>query len=267
LRQERVARGEIFENENGEEAAVGVVEAVEEAMEKIHQHDVGNARERAARAALARFESTTTTSSSTTKDNANEEWRITTPTELDKDELYECIREGISSLECCPTTPDDDIIDQWVNDLVTHGSIHNWRELANVDPASLYDLLSKTTSTTTTMTKTSSQSILTEQMCDVWVDIAHSKSLDEIMLEILDGDQDVLEALREEAHAGTPRDLKLWSCLPDMLLEEAPSIKRIIGSGDDETLDARKKVEVWCARAKCVLEEFEWLEWYSTPVD
>ena len=39
------------------------------------------------------------------------------------------------------------------------------------------------------------------------------------MLEILDGDQDALESLRENARSCTPRDLAFWKSAPGMLLD------------------------------------------------
>ena len=86
------------------------IEAVEKAMEDMAEHDRSNARERAARAALARFDG-----DSPSKVSANvaaptdktglsgsiqpEIWKLVTPTDEDEDELAECIREGFASSE------------------------------------------------------------------------------------------------------------------------------------------------------------------------
>jgi hypothetical protein len=68
------------EQEADFEAAAEAVQAVENAMEQLHQYDQSQRRSRAADAALARQ----------TQHKVPDEWRLVTPTEEDEDELYEC---------------------------------------------------------------------------------------------------------------------------------------------------------------------------------
>ncbi len=54
---------------------------------------------------------------------------------------------------------------------------------------------------------------------NVYIDALHARTLEEIMLEILDGNQDALELLQDNARSCTPRDLTILKSAPGMLLD------------------------------------------------
>jgi len=93
---------------------------------------------------------------------------------------------------------------------------------------------------------------------EVWIDRAQQESIEEIIFEICDGRSEVVEALRDEARSGTPKDLANWRSMPDLLLQSAPSL---VSLGVSTT-----ELATWSQRSAQVLEQWNWINWYATPV-
>lgn len=242
-RQEQVSSGAIPADGDREGYAKGVdaVEAVEKAMEEVVEHDRANARERAVRAALERAGGDKLVPAGAAKAQTEEEWALVTPTEVDQEELEECIgvSVGQENLLACL--------------LIEQCGIRNWRELANVpDAVTIVSALEG---------RGSKVENLTESDVEAWIEAARVRSLEEIMLEIVDGNEEAFVALRDGARAGTPRDVVAWRAMPDLLLEE------VQGFADADTKSLTlDNVRGWCSRAALALGVAEWLEWYATPI-
>ncbi len=224
LRQASISRGTNSSEHDEEEdrnlkAAAEAVQAVEDAMEQLHHYDQTQRRNRAAEAALARLEQR--------QEGQQEAWHLVTPTELDEDELTECIGG------------DTDLASK----LVDMMGIHNWRQLANANLAEI-----------------AKQLCLEEGIVEVWIDRAQEESVEEIIVEICDGRVDAVEVLRSEANTGTPKDLANWRSMPDMLFKSASSSLERLGVTVED-------VTTWCHRAYSVMQDYEWMTWYATPVE
>lgn len=226
---------------------IEAVDAVEEAMMQVLKEDGSLARERTARAALRRLGNEQTGVEEVSEDNTDD-WVLQTPTEADLDEMKECLSEG--------NMKDDDILIV-AKSLEKECGIRNWRQLANGDKTDILQHL-------ITVEK---HIELTEDEIDTWIDAAQNRSVDEIMMEICEFNENAVIALREGARAGTPKDLALWETIPGMLLDEMKS--GLSHVNDVETLLAtvnERKILLWCMRAKSTLEKHDWLNWYATPI-
>jgi hypothetical protein len=224
-------------DDDDEEAAREAVQAVESAMEQpLGNYDNANPeerRERAARAALSRHanETTATTITATT---IQDEWQLVTPTERDDEELQECV---------ATTTNGNHHQDVSTILAALHSlDIYNWRQLANARA----DAIRRATN-------------VSRDAVERWMDYAQARSLEEMIVEICDGNANAVQALRDEARTGTIQDLSLWKHMPDLLHSSAPSLAPM-GVGVEE-------VRTWCRRAQRVMEEWEWVQWYATPVE
>jgi hypothetical protein len=237
------------------------VKAVEQLAESVYNtamakenEDVKlNDREMRVKAAMARFQNAnaaTTSSSSSLQppdqknDTSTDNWTLITPVEDDMDELIECIMEG-----SCTTEADTSIIAQTLAGVLLK-TVRNWRELANSNP----DYISSLFAADTISPRPSHDSI------EQWIAAARVRSMDEIMLDILDGDQDALELLRGKAHSGTPRDLLFWKTAPGMLLNTISCSTQEPSS----TMWTKSDVRRWIARAKTAMDISTWLEMYTT---
>ena len=129
-------------------------------------------------------------------------------------------------------------------------SIQNWRMLANVDVKDLLPSLCQS-SIFSDIEKATVASIITA---------AQQRSIEEIMLEILDGDENVFHILREDASSATPVDLTLWRLAPSILLEEVPALQC------SEFKVTEQKIIDWCNRAQIALNTCPWLENFSTSI-
>ncbi len=228
--------------ENEYEAGVKAVRSVEEAMEKMYEKDSAESiRARAAKAALDRI---TKFSSSN-----HDEWNFETPTELDIDELRECIVEGMKAQD--KDEQSEEMIDACAQYLRSICSIYNWRMLANVSCDDLFLRLSQPSSTF---------SNINENIVAGMITAAQERSIEEIMLEILDGNENVYHVLNEDASSATPRDIILWQLAPSILLEEAPAL-----TGDNLNV-SEDNVLNWCKRAQVVMDQLQWLDLYSTSI-
>ncbi len=228
LRQEMAEKKEEGTKED-REAGIKAVQAVEKAMESMYDETVVSARERAAQAALRRFGNNT---------EKLDDWAIVTPTEIDEDELRECITE-------CDDSLSEEVVLKCIEILVKNLTISNWRVLANAAPGNVHGSLIE-----------SGLDIPLDSI-EAWISSAQTRSIDEIMLEILDGNQDLYAILRDELSSGTPKDLGLWAAVPELVAEEAET--RLNASEDE--------VKKYCERAKQTCDKFEWVQLYSTPIN
>ena len=208
-------------------------------------------RERRARAAMARFGNrgdtetgTTSLTSPTVHDNdeVSDEWMLVTPTEDDIDELIECIIEGRGESE----TYDDNDAKVWAAALVDN--VRNWRGLANADGEVV-------------LSQVNNNDSLQLETIERWIEAAQQRSMEEIMLEILDGDQDALDALQDKAHSSTPKDLSFWYTSPGLLLDTLSK-----GEDNESCTWSETDVKRWASRAKTALNTLSWLNLYVTPV-
>jgi hypothetical protein len=207
-------------------AGIRAVQAVEKAMETMYDETVVDARERAAQAALARFGQA---------DHDN--WVVQTPTDVDEDEVKECIA-------ACQDVLDDEVINQCIRTLQSRLLIHNWRELANAVPEAVLSILVE-------------KGVKVETgAIEAWIAAAQSRSIEEIMLEIIDSDQDLYEILSDELSSATPKDLALWANAPDLIIEEARS----------QVMVSENDLKKYCLRARKAIETLQWLETYSTSI-
>ena len=96
------------------------------------------------------------------------------------------------------------------------------------------------------------------------------------MLEILDGDQDALEVLVNEARSGTPKDLSHWRFAPRMLLDRILCCSTTLSDAVENSNDPAEEkcnrkweegdVIRWICRAVSALHVCPWLDFYSSPV-
>ena len=234
---------------NGDEEAMAIEQLAESALDSAmagnDEEVVLNERERRAKAAMARFRtderkppvSTLTATNGEEDMSTNDDWTLVTPDEDDVDELIECIMEGSGE------GYDDDMAKAWATILVD--SVQNWRVLANSDSEYIKSILSKKDCPTTTV-----------EIIQGWIDAAQGRALEEIMLEILDGDQDALDVLQDKAKSSSPRDLVFWKVRPEILADTLSS-----ETSKNWTLTDVKK---WIKRAETALGICTWLEQYTS---
>ena len=224
-------RQEQSEQENADdnlEAAQEAVQAVEDAMEQLSEFDASQRRERAARAAMSRHD--TGTNGETVM--AETLWRLITPTEEDDEELEECIATNVDS---------QNEVKRLIS--ILHSlDIHNWRQLANADDVAI-----------------SNATNIPQNQVEKWMDHAQAQSVEEMIVEVCDNRVDVVQVLRDEARTGTVKDLANWKNMPDLLYSSAPSLSTMNVQVSD--------VRTWCQRAQNVMNEYEWVQWYATPVE
>ena len=99
----------------------------------------------------------------------------------------------------------------------------------------------------------------------LWVDNAQNESVSEIIVEICDGNIEAVEILTEHARSGTPKDLAGWRSIPDLLLEQLKQKCLAQNNKTHQWMDLGT-ISTWCDRAHRTLQDYEWLNWYATPV-
>lgn len=241
------------------------VKAVEDLAESVYNKAVSkededsklNEREMRVKAAMARFQNANAATSSASSsslqppnqknDTSTDNWILVTPVEDDIDELIQCILEGTSATTD-NDTPTMEIAQTWAGNLLN--TVRNWRELANSNPEHILSLFADNT-----ISPRPSQETI-----ELWIAAARARSMEEIMLDILDGDQDAMELLLDRARSSTPRDLLLWKTAPGMLLDT------ISGSTEESSTKKWTKSDVrrWIDRAKTALGTCTWLGMYTT---
>lgn len=216
------------------EKAMQVIAAVEHAMEHLQEYTAADRQTRIAQAALQRWQTASTCKSGDT-DTPVPSWTLVAPTEIDRDELRECIQVQDGTVTKGETT-------KLVNKLLRECQIHNWRELANVD--NVEGLAEKLQ--------------YPVKQVQLWIDHAQDQSVDEIIVEICDQNTRAVELLTEKARSATPKDLAMWRAIPQLLHQRI---------GDVEGAPTLEQLRTWSQRAHQVLQELEWLNWYATPVE
>lgn len=227
IRQKEEANGEseVMDMDQAQDA----IAAVEHAMEHLQEHERAERSTRLARAALARMER---------HDDSTKEWTLVTPDEVDRDELRECIQSA--------PPENTDMVSSFITKLVKDCHIHNWRELANV------------TEEVKAVAK-KLDGLVTHDEISKWIDKAQEMSVDEIIVEICDGNVEAVEALTEHARTGTIKDLANWRLIPELLYGEL--------EGHVSQLPTIANLSKWSQRAHRLLQQFEWLNWYATPIE
>jgi hypothetical protein len=210
-------------------AGIRAVEEVENAMATMYDETVVDARQRMAEAALARLGKQSGT--------ALDEWVLKTPMDIDEDELEECMLDSENALG-------SDVLKRCIDVLISKLSINNWRVLANSSTTHVCKILQDENVN------------IREESVDRWISSAQTRSIEEIMLEIIDGNQDLYEILSVELSSSTPRDLSLWRDVPSMIIEEASS----------QVTVSEHDLQKYCNRARRALNSLRWLELYSTSI-
>ena len=221
------------------ERASNVVAAVEHAMEHLEDYHAEERKARQAQAAEARLRRLQALQDNTV-------WTLSTPSEPDRDELRECIE---ASATLTSTTAAN--VTKWISQLMKEHRIHNWRELANVSDSKFQNLVSELE--------------VPEAHLKLWVDNAQNESVSEIIVEICDGNIEAVEILTEHARSGTPKDLAGWRSIPDLLLEQLKQKCLAQNNKTHQWMDLGT-ISTWCDRAHRTLQDYEWLNWYATPV-
>ena len=214
LRQQQQQQQQQQEASEDWEAAAAAIASVENAMGSLQAYERTQRQATMLRAVEKRTE-----------------WKVVTPNEPDVDELLECMDEApVENPKA------------WAERLMTDCNIHNWRELANVDPEDLAERLG-----------------LEEATVSLWIDRAQQESVEEIIVEICDGNTDAVELLRDVAKSGTPKDLALWTPI-------VPRLYTVLQRGGDETIPSTEDLQRWCLQAEAAMEQLEWLDCFVTPL-
>jgi hypothetical protein len=217
------------------QAAAHAIEAVEQAMGNLQTLERRQKQSRLLSAAMDR----------------SSRFVVLTPTETDLDELRECCSQG------CDSALSDTTIEAFAQTLVKKCGVHNWRELANCNAHVLLDALQKYL-----------DDDVDKSMVQAWIDHAQLNSLDEIVVEICQGNTIAVEVLRDGAHSGTPKDLAAWRGIADSLhYELATSVSSGAVITDVSSLPSKGALAQWCDRAHEALNQLEWLNLYVTPIE
>jgi hypothetical protein len=244
------------EKENGpdlERAAIAVA-SVEHAMENLEDYHAEERKARQPQAAEVRLRRQQQQGEQNGEDIVVP-WTLTTPSEPDRDELRECIKHSASTTSVTAGTD----VTKWITLLMKQHNIKNWRELANIKHVGVI----------------SEKLGVAEQQLVDWIDHAQSESISEIMVEICDGNIEAVEILTEKLKSGTPKDLAGWRSIPDLLLEQLQQLPENVnetnntGKNDEshQSWMELATISKWCDRAHRALQDYEWINWYATPVD
>mmetsp|Transcript_28798 Transcript_28798/g.58696 ORF Transcript_28798/g.58696 Transcript_28798/m.58696 type:complete len:773 (+) Transcript_28798:91-2409(+) len=289
LRQERQATilSMPDTNEFDQQEGIRAIEEMEKSiMNTIMPDDDGidqdlieiNDRERRANAAMARLANSGSrpipqnNTAASIYENGDA-WVLVTPPDEDVDELVECIMDGLTTGDgkSKPETYGEEEAKIWAVQLqqlepnstnhpplLISTPIRNWRELANSHPHDVSKIISSRKSV-------SDPSLPSIETIEKWIDSAQQRSVEEIMLEILDSDQDALDALLEKAKSGCPKDLSYWRAVPKSLLDTIIGTSQFDHSTNNHGWTERD-VQRWTQRAEKALQTCPWLDLYTTPV-
>ena len=166
------------------------------------------------------------------------DWDLDTPSKDDKEGLVECIGPG-------------ELVDDFISILASLSEPHeckNPRQLANADPEVLFAHLNN---------KCGKNNIPPPELSSVrgWVDTAQEVSVEEIMLEIVDGDEEVLRCLHSIG-AASPWDLTCYEEESDFLAG------KMVEMGMAE--EYKEVVLSWIWRAQRALTVCPWLIDFSS---
>jgi hypothetical protein len=212
-------------------------------------------------------------------------WSVVTPSEEDRDEIKECLLSFPAEPQQSFGSSSNPVyhLDVVVALLCDSLQLHNWRELANVqDGATLSEqilaaLESKSSDRpehdngaadrprTFGEPNTSTVSISADAV-SAWIEYAQQQSLEEIIVEICDGQAESVDLLHQAAKSGTPRDLAAWQSIAQLLHQCL--VDYVASSGTTEyTVPNVAILQVWCDRAQQALEQLDWLGDFVTPID
>jgi hypothetical protein len=163
------------------------------------------------------------------------DWMVVAPTEQDLDELKECIL----SYDGTGNDDDDDVeerfpVEEIVHVLCDRWRFSNWRELANTAMGAtemyqqLMELLPKHETHPQHNENTPVVPVST-QAIEMWIEFAQLQSMEEIMVEICDGNVAGVEVLRDAMRSGTPNDLATWGSIVRTLQDQL-----MIAAADDD---------------------------------
>lgn len=248
------------------ERASEAVAAVEHAMEHLQDYQAEERKARQARLAQQQ-------QGHLREGDGARPWCLTTPSDPDRDELRQCIESSLPPTSMSSTGVSDMAL--WITKMMKECRIHNWRELANVtDHAAIAIKLQ-----------------VEEAHVQAWIDHAQDESVSEIMVEVCDGLVEAVEILTERARSGTPKDLAGWRAIPELLLDQVRRqqgpVHEATSSKGATTTDGNNNnnknndhgtttphdwmnlttIALWCDRAHRVVQDYEWLHWYATPLE
>mmetsp|Transcript_14211 Transcript_14211/g.39382 ORF Transcript_14211/g.39382 Transcript_14211/m.39382 type:complete len:680 (-) Transcript_14211:565-2604(-) len=223
--QEKDAQKSSSNIDDNWEAAAATIASVEEAMEKLQELDHNHRQSRIRDAAQVR---------QSQKQNDGEEWKLNTPSEVDEDELLECVNENLPD-----NGPSADTI---VRHLIDKCHIRNWRELANYNDSEADKM---------------AQELGVETVhVDSWLTMARQQSVEEIIVEVCDKNVDAVPLLRH-VNAGTPHELTHWQ----PIAEELETLLRDSATeGTAEEIPSAVQLQKWCDQAELALNQWPWLK-------
>ena len=106
---------------------------------------------------------------------------------------------------------------------------------------------------------------------EAWLDRAQHESVQEIIVEVCEGQDRAVDVLIQTVNCGTPKDLSLWGRTANASALLHGQITRNLHRCSDDDDDTW-----WCRRASncsggaigrpVALEQCEWLHWHVTPV-
>ncbi|KAL3779245.1 hypothetical protein HJC23_010892 [Cyclotella cryptica] len=244
LRQEKRATSKHSTANNDFEAGVRALEEIDDIVLQRMNEKRGDPGQQQGRNATMNYVDKV---QSTTVDD----WDLVTQDEEDENELTECIlygRVSEDSLSDCCSEEMARTYSSMIMSTSEQPCCINLRELADVNSKALHCKLTR-------QCKQLRKQPPSLDTVKNWIDEAQKQSLEEIMLEILDGDEDVLDLLQEKARSSSPRDLANWQSFPNMLLETMECSQY-----------SEQDVLRWISRAQVALRSCPWLEDFTTPV-
>ncbi|KAL7488265.1 hypothetical protein ACHAW6_013837 [Cyclotella cf. meneghiniana] len=244
LRQEKRSASKTSTANNDLDAGVRALEEINDVvLSRMNEHRGDRGQKQSV--------NTTTNRAGGSHDTMSDDWTLVTQDEDDEEELIECILESRNNVDSLSHRCSEEMARTYSSIMMSKSEqpcCRNLRELADTNPEALNSKLTKQCK----QLKKQPPSLNT---INDWIDKAQQQSLEEIMLEILDGDEEVLELLREKAHSSSPRDLMHWQSFPKMLLETMECWHY-----------SEQDVLRWISRARVALRLCSWLELFTTPV-
>jgi hypothetical protein len=218
-------------------------------------------------------------------------WFVVTPSEEDRDEIKDCIlsfsteqQHGMdsSSNQCYK-------LDVVVAILCDSLQLHNWRELANLnDEATLSKqmlaaLESKTSDTPPGSDNNDNGTVkdrprnlgeenatmvsISVEAVKAWIEYAQQQSVEEIIVEICDGQAEAVDLLHQAARSGTPRDLAAWQSIARLLYQCLVDYVAASSGATEQNVPNVATLQLWCDRAQQALNQLDWLGDYVTTID
>jgi hypothetical protein len=244
LRQEKRVTSKTSTANNDFDAGMRALEEIDEiVLSRMNEHRSDRGQKQRANATTDRVDSSHVTTC--------DDWKLVAQDEDDEEELIECILDCRENIDSLSDRCSEEMARTYSSIMMSNSRkpcCRSLRELADANPEALHSKL-------TQQCKQLKKQPPSLDTINNWIDEAQQRSLEEIMLEILDGDEDILDLLREKAHSSSPRDLTHWQSFPKMLLET-------MGCSHYSEQDVLR----WIFRARVTLRDCSWLEMFTTPV-